>query len=146
MRIETLFCGVVLASTLPGIAEAQHSHGGSDVGMDQMPRRERRKEPTPTLPPGLLPVGSPRQVEVLVFDFGFSPNEIRADVGETLILLVRRANSVCVSGLSIPKREQKMSLPPDETVPITLELKEAERIELKCTDEDAAAVIIVGSP
>jgi plastocyanin len=145
MRIETLFCGVVLASTLPVIAEAQHSHGGA-VGMDQMPRRERRKEPAPTLPRGFLPVGSARQVEVLVLDFGFSPNEIRADVGETITLLVRRANSVCVNGLSIPKRQQNLNLPPDETVPVTLELKQAERIELKCTDEDAAAVIIVGSP
>ncbi len=127
------------------IAEAQHSHGGGG-GMDQMPRPERRKDSPTKLPPGLLPAGSPRPIEVLVLDHGFSPEEIRADVGETVTLLVRRGDPVCLNGLSIPKRKLNLDLPIGETVPVTLELKQAERIELRCANEDAAAVIIVGSP
>lgn len=77
---------------------------------------------------------------------GRTPKEIRADVGETVTLQVRRSGPVCLSGLTIPKRKLNLDLPLDETVPVTLELKQAELIELQCTNEDAAAVIIVGSP
>jgi len=145
MRIETLFYAAVFASALPVVAEAQHSHGGGG-GMDQMSRPERRKDAPPKLPPGLLPVGSPRPIEVLVLDYGFSPKEIRADVGETVTLQVRRASPACVNGLSIPQRQLNLDLPLGETVPVTLELKQPGRLELKCRDEETAAVLIVGSP
>jgi hypothetical protein len=80
---------------------------------------------------------------VLVLDFGFSPTEMSADVGETVILGIRRVDPVCTSGLTISGREAKLELPIGETVPVTIELKRAERIELRCEGEDAAAVLVV---
>lgn len=145
MRIEALVFAAVFAPALPVVAEAQHSHGGSGRTDDTV-IPQRRKEPPPRPPAGMLPLGSPRPIEVLVVDYGFSPKEIRADVGETVTLQVRRSGPVCANGLSIPKRKLDLDLPLGETVSVTLELEQAERVELQCANEDAAAVIVVGSP
>lgn len=145
MRIEKLLYAAMLASALPVVAQAQHSHGGGG-SMDGTTIPQRRKEPPQKLPGGMLPLGSPRPIEVLVVYYGFSPKEIRADVGETVILQVRRSGSLCANGLSIPDRNVNLDLPLDETVPVTLELKQAERIELRCTNEETSAAIVVGSP
>lgn len=145
MRLESLLFSAVFASALPVVAEAQHSHGGS-AGMDQGQRHERQAELPPKLPPGLLAVGSTRSIEVLVMSYGFSPAEIRADVGETVTLLVRREDPVCANGLEIPAMTIAVDLPLGKAVPVTLELKRAERIELRCKNDQAAAVLVVGSP
>jgi hypothetical protein len=145
MRLETLFFTGIVASILPVFAEAQHSHGGMS-GMDQPQRQERKQEPAPKPTPGLLPVGSTRGIEVLVLSYGFSPAEIRADVGETVTLLVRREDPVCANGLEIPDRAIEAALPLGKTVPLTLELKRAERIALRCKDESIAAFLVVRSP
>lgn len=144
MRLETLLLSAVVAWGVPAFAGAQHSHGGA-AATDYPQHHERREEP-PKPPAGLLPVGSTRGIEVVVVSFGFSPAEIRADVGETVTLLVRRSAPVCTNGLEIPARDITTDLPLDKTVPLTLELKRAERIELRCKDGSAVATLVVGSP
>lgn len=145
MRVETLLVAAVAGAWMPAAAEAQHSHGARDA-MNQSPGSVREKESPPKLPAGLLPLGSPRPIEVLVLEYGFSPSEIRADVGETVTLMVRRADPVCADGLSIPKRQLNLELPLGVTIPVTLEPSRPERIELRCPNEGATAVIVVGSP
>jgi hypothetical protein len=142
LRIRSLLFAVMSSVALP--AGAQHSHGGS--GMEPIRRPERPKVEEPALPRGMLPVGSPRTIEVLLLDYGFSPTKMSADVGETVILGIRRVDPVCNAGLTISGRPSKLELPIGETVPVTIEVKRAERIELRCEGEDAAAVLVVGSP
>ncbi len=128
---------------LPVLARAQHSHGG---GMD-MPRTHEpheRASPPPAPPRGVLPPGSPRQIEVLVLSYGFSPGSISAQAGEEVVLLVRRADaSRCADGLAIPAKQILVKLPLDETVPVTLKLELPETIEIHCANEDLRSSIIV---
>ena len=120
---------VLLALAAARVAEAQHAHGGGDFPTP--PRPEPRRDTPPPRPPGLLPPGSPRQIEVLVLDWGFLPEEIAAEVGETVALLVRASQPVCTE-LEIPSREVRVAVPVDVTVPVVLELPRAEEFELRC--------------
>lgn len=138
-----LFATVAAATSVPGVAAAQHSHGGG--GMGPSPRNEIRERPAPpALPRGILPAGSARRIEVLVLDYGFSPKEIRADEGEEVILTVRRSDeAVCKGGLAIPAKQVLVQLPIGETVPVTLKLDRAETIEVRCANEDTKGAIVV---
>jgi hypothetical protein len=86
MRLHSRTLAIAAAVVLPVLGQAQHSHGG---GMDLPPRRaEPEHASPPATPRGLLPPGGPRQVEVLVVSYGFSPPSIRAQRGEEIMLLV----------------------------------------------------------
>lgn len=143
MRFPIKSFVVAAALGSPWFGEAQHSHGGGG-GMD-LPRREKHVHaPPPALPRGILPPGSPREIEVLVVSYGFSPNEIPATQGEEVVLSVRRSDeSRCKHGFAIPAKQILVQLPMDETVPITLKLDRAETIGVTCTNEDVQASIIV---
>lgn len=140
MKSSTFVLASVLVS-LPNVALSQHSHGGPRP--NAMPRTERPR-PEQTTRPGLLPPKSPRGIEVLVLDDGFSPGEIAAEVGEEIVLLVRRSSAaLCASGLEVPSRGLKLELPPDQTVPIPLKIERAESIELRCAVDGTRAVVLV---
>jgi hypothetical protein len=145
MTLRIVASLAVLSGVLPCTAAAQHSHG-TGPGFQVSPRTEHKREPAATPPPGLLPARSARQIEVLVLDYGFSPSEITADVGETVTLLLKRGGQVCAGGLTIPSRNLSTDLPLDARAAVTLELKGPERLELRCRDGDATAVLVVGSP
>jgi heme/copper-type cytochrome/quinol oxidase subunit 2 len=142
MKAATFALAVAIAAAIPTLAPAQHDHGGG--GMDRQPPREKRKEASPVDPPGLLPMGSARPIEVLVVYYGFSPSVVRADQGEEIQLRLRRsADVLCTKGLTIPGREGLVQLPPGETVPVTLKLDRAGTFTLQCKDEATHASIIV---
>lgn len=144
MRLPVRLFAIAAASAVPLVARAQHSHGGGG-GMDLSPRREKHERPPPpAVPRGVLPSGSPRQVEVVVVSYGFSPKQIRAEQGEQVVLTIRRSDdSHCNRGLAIPSRQVLVQLPLGETVPVTLKLDRAETIEVVCANEDVQASIIV---
>lgn len=126
----------------PVAAAAQHSHGASPPGGPRHDERASRKEPPPQ--PGLLPVGAPRGVEVLVLDQGFSPAEVAAEVGEDIVLLVRRsAETRCAVALTLPGRGLTVPLPLDQTVPIALRVDRPESIELRCDGDGTKAEVVV---
>lgn len=144
MSLHPSAFAIAAAVMLPVLSQAQHSHGGG--GTDVPPRRAERERPSPPAAQrGLLPPGSPRQVEVLVLSYGFSPTSIRAEAGEEIVLLVKRIDDPpCAKGLAIPAKELLVELPLNETVPVTLKLERAETIELACANEDVRASIVVG--
>lgn len=145
MRARTIVA-VTVALALPSLTRAQHSHGGGGGGMDMPPaRHDKHKAPEPERQRGVLPPGSPRQVQVLVVYFGFSPKEIPADQGEEIVLAIRRSSEAhCKAGLAIPSRKVHVQLPVGETIPVTLKLDRAETIVLACADaEDVKASIVV---
>lgn len=143
MRVRSSMLVAAIAVVLPVLAEAQHSHGGG--GVDLPPRRARPERATaPATARGLLPLGSPRQVEVLVLSHGFSPSSIRAKQGEELVLLVRRIDaSPCAKGLVIPAKHVAVDLPLDAPVSVALELDRPETIDVQCANEDVKASIVV---
>jgi len=142
LRLRSSLFAAAVAVGVPMLARAQHSHGAG--GMD-LPQRREKHDPSPAAAPrGILPPGSPRQVEVLVVAYGFSPKEIKAAQGEQIVLSVRRSDpSHCNAGLAIPTRQVLVQLPVGETIPVTLKLDRAETIDLVCANEDARASIIV---
>lgn len=143
MRLKSFVAATAVLVT-PGVGLAQHSHGGG--GMEMPPRQEKPVARPPERQAGVLPPGSPRQVQVLVVYFGFSPKKIPADQGEEIVLAVRRSDPAhCKEGLAIPSRNLRVELPLDETVPVTLRLDRAETIALACVDEgdDFRAAIVV---
>lgn len=135
----------LLALGLPAAAFAQHAgHGGGGGSAGVESPRKRASDEHPTLPAGLLPLGSPRAIEVLVVYYGFSPAEIRAEQGEEVVLRVRRSDDAhCREGLSIPSREMVVQLPLGENVTISLKLERAETIALTCAGDDSHASIVV---
>lgn len=142
MKPSSTFVLASILVSLPNVATPQHSHGGAMPSA--RPRTERPPHEEPARP-GLLPPGSPRGIEILLLDDGFSPEEIAAEVGEEVVLLVRRSSTGrCTSGLEVASRGLKLDLPPDETVPITLKLARAESIELLCALDGARATVVVG--
>ena len=145
MRLHSRALAIAIAAAvvLPVLGEAQHSHGGS--GMDLPPRRAEPEHAAPSdTARGLLPLGSPRQVEVLVLSYGFSPTSIRAQQGEEIVLLVRRVDeSPCAKGIVIPARQVAVDLPLNEVVPVALELDRTETIDVHCANEDVKASIVV---
>lgn len=138
---------IVLAAALavPILARPQHSHGS---GTDLPPRRSAPDSPSPPAKPrGLLPPGSPRQIEVLVLSWGFSPISIHAEPGEEIVLLVQRIDeSPCAGGLAIPSRQLLVELPRGDTVPVALKLDRAETIDVRCANEETRASIVVAPP
>lgn len=146
MRDCIRMLAVAAAIALPWSAGAQHSHGGGGAEMPPRPARQERLPP-PERQRGVLPAGSPRQVEVLVVSYGFSPQVIRADQGEQLVLAIRRSDdSHCKDGVAIPARQVLVQLPVGETVPVTLKLDRAETLEVACANEDVRASIVVAPP
>lgn len=132
---------IIAALVVPTVGRAQHSHGS---GTDLPPRQDKRPAPATERQPGVLPPGSPRQVQVLVVSFGFSPREIPAEQGEEIVLALRRSNpSHCRDGLAIPSRSLVVHLPLDETIPVTLRLDRAETIAIACVGEDDVQASIV---
>lgn len=133
-----------VAFAAPAAAMAQHSHGGGDMGSMPMPRHSEHDSSKPVSPAGVLPLGSARQIEVLVVSYGFSPSEITADQGEEVILYLRRSDDVhCKDGLEIPARKIVVQLPVGETVPVPLKLERAETLDVACRNEDVRASIVV---
>jgi hypothetical protein len=143
MRVHPRALAIAIAVVLPVLGEAQHSHGGG--GMDVPPRRARPEHASPPdTARGLLPLGSPRQVEVLVLSYGFSPTSISAQQGEEIVLLVRRVDeSPCAKGIVIPAKQVAVDLPLNEEVPVALKLDRAETIDVQCANEDVKASIVV---
>lgn len=143
MRHPSRVSAIAAALVLPVLANAQHSHGGSM----EMPRRHEtdHASPPPAPPPrGILPDGSPRQIEVLILSYGFSPASIHADAGEEVVLLVRRIDdSGCPAGLVVPGRPLAIALPVGETVPVTLELDRPETVVLRCASTEMQTSIVV---
>ncbi len=142
MKPAPSLLAIAVALTAPALARAQQSHGG---GGGMPPRHENHERPPPPAEPrGILALGTPRQVEVLVVSYGFSPREIHADQGEQIVLTVRRSDDAhCKSGLAIPARKVLVQLPVGETVPVTLKLDRPETIDLVCANEDTQAAIVV---
>jgi hypothetical protein len=145
MRGIVRLVAAALAFAAPLSATAQHSGHGGDMGSMPTPRHsERERTSKPALPSGVLPVGSARQIEVLVVTYGFSPSEIAAEQGEEVILYLRRSDDVhCKDGLEIPARKVLVQLPVGETVPVPLKLERAETLDVGCRNEDVRASIIV---
>jgi hypothetical protein len=143
MRVHPRTLAIAIAVVLPVLGEAQHSHGGG--GMDVPPRRARPEHASPPdTAPGLLPPGSPRQVDVLVLSYGFSPTSIRAQQGEEIVLLLRRVDeSPCAKGVVIPAKQVAVDLPLNEAVLVTLKLDRTETIDVQCANEDVKASIVV---
>ncbi len=134
---------VAAAIAVPWAAGAQHSHGGGGTEIPPRPARQERPS-APERQRGVLPAGSARQVEVLVVSYGFSPQEIRADEGEQVVLAIRRSTDThCKEGVAIPARQVFVQLPVGETVPVTLKLDRAETLEVGCVNEDVRASIVV---
>lgn len=145
MRLRPLSL-LLAAIVIPSASRAQHSHSGGG-GMDMPPtRREKHRAPEPERQRGVLPPGSPRQVQILVVSFGFSPKEIPADQGEEIVLAIRRSSEEhCKAGLEIPSRKVHVQLPIGETIPVTLKLDRAETISVACAGEDGMQAEIVVS-
>lgn len=80
-----------------------------------------------------------------MLDGGFSPREIAAEVGEQVVLLVRRSSSSrCAAGLVLPGRDLPVPLPLDETVPVALQpLRDPGTVELRCESDGASAAVVV---
>lgn len=64
--------------------------------------------------------------------------------GEEVEFRLRRsAEELCVSGLTIPGRQEAVRLPLGETIPVTLKLDRAETLWLQCKDEKTKVAIVV---
>jgi hypothetical protein len=145
MRLGALVT-ITAALVIPSVGQAQHSHGGG--GMDMPPRQEKGALPVEERQRGVLLPGSPRQVEVLVLSWGFSPREIRADQGEQVVLAVRRSSddSHCKAGLTISAKHVHVQLPVGETIPVTLRLEQAETFAIGCEGEEDVQASVVVAP
>lgn len=143
MRVQSRTLAIAITVVLPVLGEAQHSHAGG--GMDLPPRRAKPEHAAPSdTARGLLPPGSPRQVDVLVLSYGFSPTSIRAQEGEEIVLLLRRVDeSPCAKGVVIPAKQVAVDLPLNEAVLVTLKLDRTETIDVQCANEDVKASIVV---
>lgn len=143
MKPAQLSLVIAAVTALP--AFAQHSHGGDGGHAEQPAAREKHQRPAPpAAAPGLRPLGSARQIEVLVVYYGFSPAEIDVLQGEEIELRLRRsAEDLCTRGLAIPGRQEIVQLPLGETIPVTLKLDRAETIWLQCRDEKTKVAIVV---
>jgi hypothetical protein len=70
---------VAAVAFAPAVARPQRSHGATG----STPRREappRSRPAAPELPRGVLPAGSPRQIEVLVLSNGCANESLRAAI------------------------------------------------------------------
>ena len=123
-------------------AFAQHAgHGAGDpthTGDHARSHDHGARSPPPTLPTGL------RQVRVTITEAGFSPREINAEAGDSVLLLITRLTSTtCARELNFFGRGLQVALPEGQEVRITVDVNEVGFLRFGCLSGAEGAVIKV---
>lgn len=135
-----LVAAVPLAWTGPALAQhAGHGASGSTHGGDHA--RSHDQKPS-SLPP-LLPTG-PREVRVTIAQDGFTPKEIDAEAGDSVVLVITRLTSAtCARELNFFGRGLQVALPEGQEIKITVDVNEVGVLRFGCLSGAEGAVIRV---
>lgn len=113
-------------------ALAQHAgHGGGDATRPGDHAGSHGVEPHAPRPP-TLPTG-PHQVRVTITAEGFTPREISAEAGDSVVLLITRTTSAtCAKEVNFFGRGVQVALPEGQEVKITLDVNEVGVLRFGC--------------
>ena len=118
---------------------AGHGAGGSTNGGDHA----RSHDQKPPSPPPTFPTG-PRQVRVTITQDGFTPREIDAEAGDSVVLVITRLGSAtCARELNFFGRGLQVALPEGQEVRITVDVNEPGILRFGCLSGAEGAVIRV---
>lgn len=134
-----LVAAASLGWTGPALAQhAGHGAGGSTNGGDHA--RSHDQKPSSLLPP-TLPTG-PRQVRVTITQDGFTPKEIDAEAGDSVVLVITRLTSAtCARELNFFGRGLQVALPEGQEIKITVDVNEVGILRFGCLSGAEGAVI-----
>ena len=124
-------------------ARAQHAGHGGPTGSPvvESPRHEPARAPALQVPtPG------PRQVQVTISEAGIEPREIRAEAGDSVILLLHRVTErTCAKEINFVGRGLQVAVPMDQEVKITIDVNEPGLVRFGCLSGSESAVIRVAA-
>ena len=122
-------------------ARAQHAGHGGSTGA---PAAESPRHEAPRAPALLLPTPGPRQVQVTISETGIEPREIRAEAGDSVVLLLRRVtDATCAKEINFVGRGLQVAVPRDQEVKITIDVNEPGKVRFGCLSGAESAVILV---
>ena len=118
-------------------AFAQHAGHGGMAPSEPRVEKPRQEGPRLSMSPG------PHQVEVRITEAGFSPKEIPAGAGDSVMLFITRVTEATCKEINFFGRGIQVALPIGQTVKITIDVNEPGLVRFGCLSGADGAVIKV---